>query len=128
MSKRAYEFRYEPEFNNKLLIGACSESKTPDDWFPQFPLGNVGRKKMANLALKVAQTIDICNGCSVRDECLEQGMSKGDMSYGIWGGVMAGDRLQNAGYVYEDFSRDSSEASEINFTRRIREEWYHSAI
>jgi hypothetical protein len=54
-------------------------------------------------------------------------MSKGDMSYGIWGGVMAGDRLQNAGYVYEDFFPDSNEASEINFTRRIREEWYKIA-
>lgn len=127
MNQRAYQFRYEPEFNNKLLIGACSESKTPNDWFPGLPQGSLSRKGMANLAIKVSQTIDICNGCSVRDECLEQGMSKGDMSYGIWGGVMAGDRLQNAGYVYEDFFPDSNEASEINFTRRIREEWYKIA-
>jgi hypothetical protein len=41
---------------------------------------------------------------------------------------MAGDRLQNAGYVYEDFAPDQSEAIEINFTKRIREEWYKIAI
>jgi len=121
-------YRYIPELKNKLLVGACSESKTPDDWFPGLPQGRRTRQTMTNLAVKVAKTIDICNGCSVRDECLEQGMLEADISYGIWGGVMAGDRLQNAGYVYEDFAPDQSEAIEILFTKRIREEWYKIAI
>lgn len=125
MSKRAYEFKYEPEFNNKLLIGACSKSKTPDDWFPQLPQGRRTRQTMTNLAIKVAETIDICNGCPVRDECLEQGMSRGDISHGIWGGVMAGDRLKNAGYIYEDFAPESYEAMEILFSQRVREEWHN---
>jgi hypothetical protein len=37
--------------------------------------------------------LEICSACPIREQCLEVGMQDDDIRYGIWGGMLAGERL-----------------------------------
>jgi hypothetical protein len=37
--------------------------------------------------------LEICKACPIREQCLEVGMQDDDIRYGIWGGLLAGERL-----------------------------------
>jgi hypothetical protein len=85
------------------LQGNCTGSPTPDDWYPELGSGAHSAKRVAKFKAKVQATIELCNTCPIRAECLEQGMRKENLPFGIWGGKLAGQRLAMAGYTKEDF-------------------------
>jgi len=37
--------------------------------------------------------LEICAACPIREQCLEVGMQDDDIRYGIWGGLLSGERL-----------------------------------
>jgi hypothetical protein len=91
------------EMMTEPLVGNCTGSKTPNDWYPETGSGQMSHRRLTELRSSVAYVIDLCNSCPVKDSCLEQGMRKENLPYGIWGGKLAGQRLAMAGYTKDDF-------------------------
>lgn len=102
----------------------CAGSPDPDMWFPEGEglgqrVGSYGRptiesqRKMIETALIA---MDICRKCPVRADCLIEGMKEDNIEHGIWGGIMAGDRILLAN------SRRSGEvrAKALALAERIR--------
>ena len=91
------------------LVGNCTGSKTPDDWYPELGSGQVSQKRLAEFKSKIAYAVDLCNSCLVKEECLQQGMTRDNLPYGIWGGKLAGQRLHMAGFTKDDFVSTETE-------------------
>ena len=85
------------------VIGLCAISDNPDMWFPDAPQGRIGRQKMIALGENVAQAIAICNRCPRQEACLDEGMQSKNLSYGIWGGKLAGERILLADALGMDY-------------------------
>lgn len=66
----------------------CAGATYPDWWYPpttnHITLDEVATAGMA---------LEICAACPIREQCLEVGMQGDDIYYGIWGGLLAGERL-----------------------------------
>jgi hypothetical protein len=62
-------------------------------WFPEIPKGTSSHKTMKTLSNSILDALEICSGCPRKKECLEEGMRKENLPYGIWGGVLASDRV-----------------------------------
>lgn len=82
------------------MITACESN--PDQWFPTMPQGGdrVSPKRFAKIEAVVAQTreaIALCNVCPGKQACLEIGMQREHVENGIWGGLMAGERMALSG-------------------------------
>lgn len=92
-------------------IGNCTGSPTPDDWYPEMGSGPVTQKRLDTFKAKVQSTIDLCNSCPIKDACLEQGMLPENLQYGIWGGKLAGQRMNMAGFTKDDFQSEYSDIS-----------------
>ncbi len=54
--------------------------------------------------------------CSVKDLCLEEGMRKDNLEHGVWGGVMAGERMLAAKLPIVGFDR----SKKITFANKVR--------
>jgi hypothetical protein len=67
---------------------SCADTQFPDAWFPD----NNGKMTRDEYEL-VRMAIRICDGCPVREECLTVGMQDEDIRFGVWGGLLAGERL-----------------------------------
>lgn len=104
------------------IKGACTGDANPDFWFPEIPNGRPTIAKIQLLADQTNYAIGICNGCPEREECLDQGMRDNNLSFGIWGGLMAGERIQLLDKTIDDFPRASDEASALDFSARM-EPW-----
>jgi hypothetical protein len=79
------------------MKGACSNHPNPDLWFPEQPAGKPTNAKRKLLASKVMLALSICDDCPVKTECLTEGMKPDNIEHGIWGGLMAGERILIAG-------------------------------
>lgn len=79
------------------MRGSCSTHPNPDLWFPEQPQGRPSNAKRKSLARKVMLAISICEGCPVKQACLTEGMKLENIEHGIWGGMMAGERILLAG-------------------------------
>jgi hypothetical protein len=67
-------------------------------WFPEEqPLQRKGgRPSRANHQRQIENAIKaiaICSYCPTRARCLEEGMKEENIEHGIWGGMLAGDRI-----------------------------------
>lgn len=89
------------------MIGNCTNHADPDMWFPEYGSGPVTPKRTQRLADKVNEAIRLCNTCPSKDKCLEMGMQSEDLTFGIWGGKLAGQRLLETGYKREDHAQFS---------------------
>lgn len=78
---------------NAAIIGNCTGDSNPDAWFPELARGNPSDTKMLALATEVRRAIGECYTCPNQVECLEEGMQPKNLSYGIWGGRLAGERM-----------------------------------
>ena len=76
---------------------SCSTPPNPDLWFPEQPQGRPSNAKRKALANRVMLAIAICEGCPVKQACLDEGMKLENIEHGIWGGLMAGERILLAG-------------------------------
>jgi hypothetical protein len=91
----------------KPLVGNCTGSKTPDDWYPEIGPGRITENRLRAFRSRVAYAVDHCNSCPIKKECLEQGMMRDNLPYGIWGGKLAGQRLLAAGFTKDEFQSDT---------------------
>ena len=76
-----------------MIKGNCTGDSNPDAWFPELTRGNPSDTKMLALAIEVRRAIGECYTCPNQAECLEEGMQPKNLSYGIWGGRLAGERM-----------------------------------
>ena len=79
------------------MKGLCSTHPNPDMWFPEHPQGRQSMASRKRLADSVMSAINICQECPVKADCLAEGMKPENIEHGIWGGVLAGDRILMAG-------------------------------
>jgi hypothetical protein len=84
------------EPNDRELLGRvyrqarCATScLDPDEWFPLTADVRLAREQ-------AARAIAICAGCAVRADCLELSLRHwfGLGAYGVWGGLVAGERRE----------------------------------
>lgn len=85
-------------------IGLCATSDNPDMWFPEVPQGRAGQRRMMILGSSVAKAINICNRCPKQEACLDEGMKDENLAFGIWGGMIAGDRVIASGKRFKKLS------------------------
>jgi hypothetical protein len=86
------------------VIGLCAKSDNPDMWFPDVPQGRISQQKMMALGTSVAKAIAICNRCPRQEACLDEGMQDENLAFGIWGGMIAGDRIIVSGKRFRKLS------------------------
>ena len=103
------------------MMGLCTDYKEPDLWFSDTPKNSKSGKPtkelsngMVNDALRA---LAICNKCPVIEACLVEGMKPENLPHGIWGGILAGERLIIAGATLNTVQRTQT----VPFARRVRE-------
>lgn len=109
------------EDNNILISEAlCRNSDDPDLWFSdeveQNKSGRPSVKESERLITRTIQALKICDMCSVKDLCLEEGMRKDNLEHGIWGGLMAGERMIATELPIVGFDR----SKKITFANKVR--------
>ena len=75
------------------IIGACSGDANPDAWFPTVPNGGRPSTILRRMVPEIKYALKICSTCTKKEECFEEGMKPVNLGNGIWGGVLAGDRI-----------------------------------
>lgn len=77
------------------MKGLCSTHPNPDMWFPeeQESRGRPSRAAHLRMVENAVKAMAICNHCPVRAQCLTEGMREENIEHGIWGGMLAGDRI-----------------------------------
>jgi hypothetical protein len=75
------------------VLGNCYKDDNPDAWFPEAPRGAQTPAKMEALGRETSRAIILCNACPKKEPCLEEGMKPKNLSYGIWGGRLSGERI-----------------------------------
>jgi hypothetical protein len=91
----------------EAFVGNCTNHPDPDMWFPEYGSGPVTPNRTQRIADKVNEAIRLCNTCPVKERCLEMGMQPEDLTFGIWGGKLAGQRLLETGYKREEHAQFS---------------------
>jgi len=76
--------------DGSLWEGAlCASSQFPDRWYPEMRGNAIPDEEI----MSINMALQICDACPIRQQCLEIGMQEIDVRYGIWGGMLAGERL-----------------------------------
>ena len=75
-------------------------------------------------ALKTAQSIVICKGCPVKNECLKEGMKRENLedfidAGNVWGGLMTSERLSLM--EYQGRYRQRRIQHEARFRKEVRD-------
>lgn len=84
----------------------------PDLWFlDNVDTGIIQPDMVPGLTI----ALETCNGCPLRMPCLEMGMDDDNIHWGIWGGVLMGERYQLAG-----INRYKHQLEAIRRARKIR--------
>ena len=96
-----------------MINGNCTGDANPDWWFPELPTGAPSDETMKAIADQTNYALQLCSSCPVKQECLAEGMKTeqlprgiegwGNLPYGIWGGLMAAERLEIAGVRREHY-------------------------
>lgn len=74
-------------------LGNCYGDDNPDAWFPDVPQGAFSERKQAIVGAEMRRAIALCNSCPKQQACLNEGMQDENLAYGIWGGMLAGQRV-----------------------------------
>lgn len=78
------------------LRGLCSDDDNPDAWFPTVPNGGRADTILRRMVPEIKYAINMCRSCPIQEKCLEEGMKPENLAYGIWGGILAGQRIAMA--------------------------------
>lgn len=87
-----------------MINGLCTKSANPDAWFPDVPKGAPTPRKLIPLGKAVSEAIALCNSCPAQDDCLDEGMKPENLAFGIWGGILAGERVIMTGRRFTKLS------------------------
>ncbi len=96
----------------------CGED--PDKWFRVMPPGFSSKKTMQKVACDVQEAIETCNSCPVQKECLELGMLPENEAHGVWGGLMAAERMLLNGRDEEDFPHGTAMFYELKLFKYVK--------
>lgn len=102
--------------------GLCFGHPNPDLWYPEMPPGQPGLSyspHMVALATQIRTAFDICDACPVKETCRRNGMAPENLSFGIWGGLLPGERLAEALVFLSDVGKNSDEGRAINMAIRM---------
>ena len=102
------------------LIGNCTNHPYPDYWYPEFDNGRPSNTKMEALVNSIKIAKEECSTCPVAQDCLKQGMEPNDLPFGIWGGKLAGERIESLGYTRDDFALQTDEGRALDFYERMK--------
>ena len=97
------------------MKGVCSTYPNPDLWFPEMPQGRSSRVAYGKMVDNVSLAISICNRCPVKTECLAEGMALDNIEHGIWGGMLASERIRLANLEVNNITRRDA----VTFTEGI---------
>lgn len=75
------------------IVGNCSSDTNPDAWFPTVQIGGRISSVYRAMVPEMKRAISLCNSCPKQQECLEEGMKPINLAHGIWGGLLAGERI-----------------------------------
>jgi hypothetical protein len=106
--------------NTVVIDGACANSINPDAWFPEYSVGRPTPDKMEVLVANTNYALSLCGMCSKTDDCLIEGMKDENLAYGIWGGLLAGERIELLGKPREDYASHSDERLALEFLDRMK--------
>jgi hypothetical protein len=105
---------------SNVIAGACVGDTNPDAWFPEYTVGRPTPEKMKVLVDDIHYAINICGKCTESEACLIEGMKDENLPYGIWGGLLAGDRIELLGKPREEYVPYSDERLALEFLDRIK--------
>lgn len=100
-----------PKHDENPWAEALCRQFDPDMWFLAEESLNLNGEPLDEITL----ALKLCNECPLREQCLVAGMDYADIKFGIWGGLLAGERMQLAG-----MNKYSAERNIINKARGIR--------
>jgi hypothetical protein len=86
------------------ILGNCHGDSNPDAWFPDIPQGARSDRNTAKLVAETRRALILCNLCPKKAECLEEGMEHENLGFGIWGGMLAGERVMLSGGTFTKLS------------------------
>lgn len=101
------------------MIGNCTGHPEPDLWFPELPPNRPSINATVALAGKVNEAISLCRTCPVKVECDIEGSKPENLAYGIWGGILAGERLLESGIDRSALTNYAPETSAIDIFNRL---------
>lgn len=82
------------------MTGLCTTHENPDLWFEDS--GDLFEKRLGstNPNIKFEQrranmliAMEICTKCPIRTNCLTEGLKEENLDFGIWGGMLPGERI-----------------------------------
>jgi hypothetical protein len=86
------------------VSGNCYGDSNPDAWFPDIPQGARSERNTAKLVAETRRALTLCESCPKKAECLQEGMEHENLGFGIWGGMLAGERVMLSGKTYTKLS------------------------
>lgn len=103
--------------------GLCVKHDDPDLWFAgEVDLTDANSSVNANSQAtkleveKAIKALSICKNCPAKDNCLELGKRGDQLYFGIYGGMMAGERLLMVGRSM----KNSTNKNKLAFARKVR--------
>lgn len=100
--------------------GLCYDSENPDLWFSSAvekdTRGGPTRAQMDEAMSNSLQALELCSRCPIRKECADEGMRPENLDMGIWGGMMAGERMTLAGKKITK----SDDKNAVAFAKKMR--------
>lgn len=101
-------------------LSLCAEHIDPDLWFPEFTQGAITDKKAKAMAEQVTEATNLCDRCPLMEDCLIEGMKDENITYGIWGGLLAGQRIELLGRQRSDYAAQSEKGKALDFYERVK--------
>ena len=105
------------------MQGICTTHPNPDLWFEdsgdlfEKRLGSTNPlKKFEKRRENMLIAMDLCTKCPIRTNCLTEGMKEENLDYGIWGGLLPGERILLA----DTFKASTDRKSRIRTAQNIR--------
>lgn len=94
------------------LRGNCTGDEFPDTWFPELDNNRPSQTRLKALAQDIKYAQAKCADCPIKVECLAEGMKTNNLPFGIWGGKLAGERIEslNGNYDSEGIQTDVRKA------------------
>lgn len=105
---------------SEALVGNCTTHTQPDYWFPEYDNGRPSAAKIEKLVESIGIAVDLCNSCPAKEACLQEGMQPNDLPFGIWGGKLAGERLESLGKTLDNVLPQSDEGRALSFYNSIK--------
>lgn len=86
------------------VLGNCYGDSNPDAWFPEVPQGARSERSTRTLVAETRRAIALCDSCPKKAPCLAEGMEDENLGFGIWGGMLAGERVMLSGKTFTKLS------------------------